>query len=158
ELHLSTDATITTADPFGGGTSVPGLAAGACTTVSIPGFGPPQPGAYYLGAIVDPQNSVSELIESNNAFAGGLIGIGNGPDLVVTAVTGPASSTGSFTATVTVCNQGTASSPSTGVELHPSTDTTITTADPFGGSASVPALAAGACTTVSFPAFAPPQP
>ncbi len=42
------------------------LNAGQCTTVSFPAGGPVPPGAYYLGGVVDPSNSVVELIESNN--------------------------------------------------------------------------------------------
>ncbi len=156
ELRLSTDATITASDIFAGGTTLPGLDAGQCTTVSLPGGGPVPPGAaYYLGAIVDPNNGVFELNESNNALAGSLIGIGYGPDLIVSSVTGPASSTGPFTASVTVCNQGTASSNGANVELRLSTDATITTADTFAGGVWVSGLPAGQCATVSVPGGGP---
>ncbi|APR82614.1 Fibronectin type III domain protein [Minicystis rosea] len=149
ELRLSADTTITTGDAFGGGTSVPPLNPGQCATLSINGGAAVPPGAYYLGALVDPIAYVSELIESNNAFAGGLIGVGNGPDLVVTTVSAPPSTSGPFTATATVCNQGTAWSAGTNVELRLSADTAITTGDAFAGGTSVPSLNAGQCATVS---------
>ncbi|HJV65656.1 MAG TPA: CARDB domain-containing protein [Geomonas sp.] len=66
-------------------------------------------GTYYIGAIADPANSIPESDETNNTLAGSPTVIGNGPDLVVTAVTAPASAatSQSITVPVTVKNQGT---------------------------------------------------
>jgi subtilase family serine protease len=120
-----------------------------------------QQGAYHLGAIADPYNNVPELIESNNSSAGYLLGVGWAPDLVVTSVSGPPSAQpgGSFMATATVCNQGTQSSPGTYLELHLSSDSTITEDDPYAGYAWVAPLNTGDCATVTVPANANvPQP
>ncbi|SEU17964.1 CARDB domain-containing protein [Stigmatella erecta] len=173
EVFLSADTVITPAQPpvitpdFPlGGTSTDFLAPGQCQTLSIPSssWGPPQ-GAYYLGAVVDPQNDRTELIEDNNSLAGSRIGIGNGADFIVTAVTGPKSTQQGqpITTSVTVCNQGTQSD-STWVEVFLSADTVITPAQPpvvtpdfpLGGT-STDFLAPGQCQTlsVSGPAWSP---
>ncbi|RKG59793.1 hypothetical protein D7X30_12195 [Corallococcus sp. AB011P] len=68
------------------------------------GTSPEQP--VYLSAAVDPFQNRAELREDNNVFSRGRIGMGYAPDLVITAVTTPPSIQASFTATVTVCNQG----------------------------------------------------
>jgi subtilase family serine protease len=163
--YLSADATITPMDTAVGGATVDGLGAGQCETVTVNGYSPGywlSQGAYTLGAIVDPMNWVPELIETNNTTAGGLVGFGNGPDLVVSSVSGSPSVTsgGSFAATVTVCNQGTVTSPSAQVDVYLSADATITTADFDAGSIFTNWLDAGACTTVTVPCNAgvPPGP
>jgi large repetitive protein len=69
--YLSTDATITTADIQLGTCAYTGLAAGAISGCAGPLLFPATlpPGRYYFGAIVDDQNQVSELDESNNTRA-----------------------------------------------------------------------------------------
>ena len=67
-----------------------------------------QPKPLWLGArVVD--TSGGELRPDNNTFAGTSLILGEGPDLVITAVKGPAAvePSRSFGAEVTVCNQGT---------------------------------------------------
>ncbi|MFT3770242.1 MAG: CARDB domain-containing protein [Minicystis sp.] len=160
EVRLSADTTIDAADPMAGYAPVGYLDPGECTTMSVNAYayvaGPDT--AYYLGAIVDPYDNVDELIESDNAKAGSLIGVGNQPDLVVSSVTGPASATpGSpFTASVKVCNQGTTPSSWADVELHLSADTTIDASDPSAGFVSVGYLDPGQCQTASVNAYANP--
>ncbi|MDY7230220.1 CARDB domain-containing protein [Hyalangium rubrum] len=87
---------------------------------------PPHQGGWYLGAVADPSSSHEELIESNNAKASRLTGVGSRPDYVIQSVTGPASVAPGdyFVASVTVCNQGTEYG-STEVQLVLSEDTTI---------------------------------
>ncbi|WP_224361111.1 CARDB domain-containing protein [Hyalangium versicolor] len=143
EVYLSADATITPNGPTGpspdsflGSAAPQYLTAGQCKAVVVQGPAyVPADGAYYLGAVVDGQNSLAELIEDNNTKAGTRLGIGSKPDFIVTAVTGPASATSGqqLTASVTVCNQGTQGG-STGVEVYLSTDTTITPNGPTGPS------------------------
>jgi hypothetical protein len=122
DLVLSTDARLQAPTPWGppdpSGARLVGsagfsLSPGACGTQSVLGRAEPPPGAsgpFYLGAIADVQGQLPELIETNNVGPARLIGIGTGPDLVVTAVKGPPSALpgGAFTASVTACNQGTA--------------------------------------------------
>jgi subtilase family serine protease len=137
------------------------LYAGQCATVLVTGSASAPPpggdGAYHLGAVVDPYQSRMELIEDNNSLAGYRMGLGNKPDFVVTAVTGPASAQSgqALTAQVTVCNKGTQGD-STDVELYLSADATIRANVPPGpsedswlGSAPVGYLYPSQCTTVS---------
>ncbi|RKH02270.1 hypothetical protein D7V97_28095 [Corallococcus sp. CA053C] len=107
-------------------------------TASLPG----QP--LYVGATVDPFQSRPELREDNNVFVKGRIGYGFGPDLVVTGVTGPASVLPgqSFTATITVCNQGTQPAPQGArVDLYVLSNTTVPMPPP--GMAPSPSQSAG---------------
>ncbi|HYO53751.1 CARDB domain-containing protein, partial [Archangium sp.] len=131
ELFLSTDDELTLPSP---GTPYPPpgsspeqntigsveldqtLYPGQCVTKSVSASAhlPPAAqgdGAYYLAAAVDTTGLEQELREDNNLRVGGLMGVGSRPDLVVTEVNGPASVEHGqgFTASVKVCNQGTAS-------------------------------------------------
>ncbi|MBN9685094.1 MULTISPECIES: CARDB domain-containing protein [unclassified Corallococcus] len=130
---------------------------------------PGQPGtAFYLGASVDTGQAVAELDETNNGFVRGLMGVGLGPDLVVSEVKTPASvRTGqSFLADVRVCNVGTEDSPSSDAELYLSTLDTLSLPTPGApvdvqapmGIVPVPPLEAGSCITVrtqTFPQIPP---
>ncbi|MDC0677544.1 CARDB domain-containing protein [Sorangium atrum] len=153
---LSSDQAITPLDAPAGGGYVPGLSPGQCTSVAVPANAYVPDGAYHLGAVVDPGGSLLELIETNNAAAGSLIGVGHGPDLIVSAVSGPPSvfPGGGFDASVTVCNQGTQTSFGTHVELRVSADAAVTTADFLAGGGPVPYLDPGQCATMTFPASA----
>ncbi len=152
-FYLSTDANITTTDTMLGTVYVNGLAAGAQQAVSgtftIPvGLAP---GTYYLGAIADNYRYVTESDETNNAMAGNTITVSIGADLIMTAVSGPASgSTGAaITMTGTAKNQGTGSAGGSYVGFYLSTDANITTADTMLGTVYVSGLAAGAQQAVS---------
>ncbi|MFL5350994.1 CARDB domain-containing protein, partial [Archangium sp.] len=135
ELYFSSDAIITPPTTPGPTTDQPlgrmptsFLNPGQCQTLSMSTSAwVPSNGAWYLGAAADPSNSRPELIEDNNALAGTRMGVGNKADFIIQSVSGPASvmSGQQFTASVTVCNQGTQSD-STDVELYFSSDATIT--------------------------------
>ncbi|MCP3101900.1 hypothetical protein LZ198_23830 [Myxococcus sp. K15C18031901] len=181
QFFLSTDTVLSPTGPGAppmdqsplGSVQTPWLVAGECArrVVSLyPNLPPAGLGAtaYYLGAIVDDPGSVPELREDNNAFAVDRIGVGSLPDLVITALTSPASvqSGQSLTATVRVCNQGTTPSNGSSVQLYLSTDAVLT---PMGsapppsdqsplGSTWLPTLSPGSCTTrsVSGNAWLPP--
>ncbi|WP_158513097.1 CARDB domain-containing protein [Myxococcus hansupus] len=125
------------------------LEPGACKTLSFmhtpPGVAP---GAFRLGAIVNPMgDALSELRSDNNIGLSPRFGIGVGPDLIATAINGPVSHAPGqpFSASVEVCNQGTASAGATQVTLS-------LVASSGGralvGTASVNPLAADACETV----------
>jgi hypothetical protein len=127
ELFLSTDADITLADLSVGGNYLGYLSPGQCTTQSVPASAYVADGTWFLGAITDRQNLEVELDESNNARAGAEpLSVGYGPDFVVKSVKGPASvyPGQSFTASVTLCNQGTDSG-SPNVQLLLSQDANI---------------------------------
>jgi len=81
KFYYSVDATITTADVASSWTcATPTLAGGASTTCSGVINVPPSltPGSYFVGAITDATNAVTEGIESNNASAPVAISIGAG--------------------------------------------------------------------------------
>jgi subtilase family serine protease len=155
---------------------------GQCVTKSVPASAYPPPGAqgdaFYLAAAVDTSHLEQELREDNNVHVSGLVGVGSRSDLVVSAVSAPASVAPgqSFTASVKVCNQGTSrtSGYSSGprVELFLSTDTELTLPDPYSPSPGPAAdqqslgyvelgqqLEPGQCVTKSVPAYTslPPQ-
>jgi hypothetical protein len=193
ELYLSTVATLTppapgmppypppTTQAFIGSLSLDGIEPGQCVTRSTPASTslPPEarvPGALYLGAIIDAYGGVPELREDNNAFSGGLLGVGDAPDLTVMEVSGPDSVQpgAPFTATVKVCNQGTAFSgsyPGPRLEVYLSVDASVfmpgaamPASPPPGdqsmvGSVEVDPLAPGQCTTLGVPvsAYVPPE-
>ncbi|MCP3138363.1 CARDB domain-containing protein [Pyxidicoccus xibeiensis] len=142
------------------------LAPRQCTTLAMPEPAwlpyPGTPGAYYLGAVVDPRQWVTELREDNNTSASRGLGVGDGPDFVVTAVKGPASVREGqpHGAQVTVCNQGTQWG-GTEVELYMSADEVIrpntgpaSSDDRFVGGAPTDTLAPGQCTTLAVPGSA----
>jgi subtilase family serine protease len=116
---------------------------GQCVTTSVPAYAHQPPaaqgeGAYHLAAAIDTNHVEQELREDNNVHVSGLMGVGNRADLVVTEVSGPASMEPgqNFTASVKVCNQGTAPTNSSGyysmprVELFLSADTELTLPSP----------------------------
>ncbi|MFP2930198.1 CARDB domain-containing protein [Pyxidicoccus sp. 3LG] len=165
QWYLSPDAVITPAVPpntnpdllLASANTQP-LAPGQCQTVTATGHASGAPDTVqYVGAVVDPFSNTPELFEENNTRAGNRLGLGERPDFVVSSVTGPASAQPgtSFSASVRVCNQGTAPSP-THVELYLSQDSTITPpvqpgpgSDVFVGHAPIASLAAGECQTVT---------
>jgi subtilase family serine protease len=160
-IYLSTDPTIGAGDVLLATRSVPALAPGAAsaeaTAVTLPANAA---GAYWLGAIADLDGVVAEADEVNNALAASApltIGL---PDLVVAAVTGPATGLpgGSITVSTTVTNTGTVASAACRVGIYLSTDPTIGAGDVLLATRSVPALAPGAAsaeaTAVTLPANA----
>ncbi|MFT3770243.1 MAG: CARDB domain-containing protein [Minicystis sp.] len=151
QVRLSSDTVINTSDLLVGSATAGVLYAGQCANVNVSATAPATTAAYYLGAIADATSLVTEVSETNNTLAGSRIGVGSRPDLVVSSLSGPASAAPGvpFTAAVTVCNQGTTASASSTLSLRLSTDTTINTTDTAVGSATVAALAPGACTNLN---------
>ena len=141
-LYFSNNNTITTTDSFLGffnDTSNPAANGGTSlffndTQITLPT--PLTSGTYYIGAIVDYDNLVTESNDSNNVSSANPItvsGTTSGlPDLISTITSVPSTGTagGTISVATTVTNQGTADVPSSyyaGIYL--STDSTITTAD-----------------------------
>lgn len=163
-VYASSDEVITplpapNADYLVGGAFSSFLNPGECSILAVPAYSG-MPGAFFLGTIIDDANVIAELLESNNTHVGGLIGFGQGPDLIVSNISAPPSATNNFDAEVTVCNQGTTGA-SADVTLYASQDTTITPigAQPSGpdmpiGGSSIPWLQEGTCQTVTVPAYA----
>ncbi|EHR68926.1 CARDB domain-containing protein,subtilase family protease [Burkholderiales bacterium JOSHI_001] len=160
-FYLSAGSGISPSDRLIASTKVASLAGGASVAVSataalrtdLPA------GSYYIGAIADPANLVAESNNANNArVATGLISTGFGPDLVVSAVSAPATVTrgSAFAVNATVLNQGTGAIGAASdqavitkgstirVGVYLSRNATITTADDLIGTATFSALGAGA--------------
>ncbi|WP_404362095.1 CARDB domain-containing protein [Corallococcus coralloides] len=182
QLYLSTVNGLTVPPPSGpppttqvliGAASVSSLNEGQCRTVPVSGTVLPPPTSVppgtplYLGAIADAPGSVLELREDNNTFVQGPVGVGNGPDLIIRSVTGPASVRPGdpLQATATVCNTGFQSANTVDVRVvlssapslaAPSTQPRPMTELPVANF-SVPYLGAGQCATrtVQGPANSP---
>lgn len=159
-FYFSNDGIITTADMLLGSFIVPALPGGAQqalsgvvtvpTTLAV--------GTYFVGAIVDPANTIDEGNEANNALAGNAIAVNNiAVDLSPTAVSGPATAnTGAaITLNATVSNLGSAAVGASSVNFYLSSDTLITSTDVLVATAAVPALAGGASAIVSVPTSIP---
>jgi subtilase family serine protease len=142
---------------------VPPLDPGECRDLTSPVWAAaPSEGAWKLGALVDERGDVTELIETNNAFIGPLMGVGFGPDLAVTSIDAPPSVEAweSFDVDATVCNRGTTESGPTGMTFYHSTDATIEgyqanpfTADAHAGELFFPAIQPLTCVSVRGPLY-----
>jgi len=137
--YLSVDNVITTNDHRFGETSIFfSLVAGAAFTnvdqvLVFPLNNIPPAGTYFLGAIIDPFNTVAETDESNNTAVGGQVEVVYGPDLACTFL-GVSSSNvvGSSSVTVTslVQNIGAVAGPFfVDMIFYLSEDPTITSQD-----------------------------
>ncbi|MDC0707626.1 CARDB domain-containing protein [Stigmatella sp. ncwal1] len=126
--------------------SVAGLAAGASTTVSAP-IGKKAAGSYTIGAVVDPDGTVVEQNESNNAFSNPTkltVSEAPGPDLQVLSITPNPSNPAVGAAvkfSVAVKNRGTTAVSAATVTRVVVGSTTLDT--------STPAIASGATATVT---------
>jgi subtilisin family serine protease/subtilase family serine protease len=153
--YLSTDNVITTSDFPVGSVAVAALGAGKSALVSanIPVPSNVPAGTYYVGAIVDPDNTLAETNNGDNARAGGLLAVQYSVDLQVTALAAPASGVtgGNYTFNATLKNAGLAASGKpVRVDFFLSSDNTIDpSTDPLIASSTVPALAAGASVQVT---------
>ncbi|WP_275899196.1 CARDB domain-containing protein, partial [Pyxidicoccus caerfyrddinensis] len=166
-LVLSDDSNLSIATDFWGGNEYLGyLPPGVCDTRTVSVSPAPSEGAWYLGALADPYDIEFESDESNNSRLSGPMGVGYGPDFLVTAVEGPTSvqSGQSLAARVTVCNQGT-SPGNPQVELYLSADEFIQPSggpgpqeDMLVGGAPSDTLFPGRCATVPIQgqAYTPP--
>ncbi|RKG75564.1 CARDB domain-containing protein, partial [Corallococcus terminator] len=112
--------------------SLPSLEGGRCVTTPVPAnFQLPEAATgdqpLYVGAVVDPTQGMLELREDNNALVGGPVGVGQGPDLELASLQGPASLEAgqAFTAQAKVCNVGTQPSPPSQVRLFLATNPTL---------------------------------
>lgn len=157
-FYLSTDAAITTADYYLGSRTLTSLAGGASSSANTSVIVPAAMtlGTYYIGAIADFSNVVMEANENNNALAGNTVVVSK-PDLITTAVSGPAAGSIGLAIAIsnTVKNQGTVNSSAFYVGFYLSADAAITTADRYIGRRYVsglsPGLSSSGTTTVTIP-------
>lgn len=158
ELFLSSDSNITTGDRLLGHEFIGSLAAGSevsyTMTITIP---KKTAGTYYIGAIADSKNRVTESDEGNNSFTAGPTIITPGPDLIITALVTPEKVFPGQTirVPVTVKNQGIGPAGMFNVGLYLSNNTKATTGDRFLGHERISSLAAGKertyTTTITIP-------
>jgi subtilase family serine protease len=129
---------------------VPELAAGASNVASTPLSIPAgtASGTWYVIAVADAAQALSETLETNNTRA---LSLRIGPDLVIGSLTGPSAAVAGQTITVsaTVRNSGAGDAGASTARFYLSSDTTLDGADEPLGSRSVPALAAGASNSGS---------
>jgi subtilase family serine protease len=149
--YLSTNTTLDSGDVLLGFRSVPAIPAGGTSSGSASVVVPAgtSAGTYYVIAVADYDNSVSETNETNNTAVSGLIRIG--PDLVETSAS--VTSTGGaglpVTVTDTVKNQGLGDAPASTTGFYLSNSVVFTTAAQLIGTRPVPALPAGTSNTAS---------
>ena len=155
--YLSTNTTLDSGDVLLGFRSVPAIPAGGTSAGSASVVIPAgtTAGTYYVIAVADYDNSVSETNETNNTAVSGLIRIG--PDLVESSASvSPTGGAGlPVTVTDTVKNQGLGDAPASTTGFYLSNSVVFTTAAQLIGTRPVPALPAGtsntASTTVTLP-------
>jgi subtilase family serine protease len=150
-FHLSANVLLDASDVLLGGRPVPSLAAGATDAASTPLQIPAATaaGTYYLLAKADGNNAVAESVETNNASSA--VAVRVGPDLMMSALTAPASAAagGSILVTDTTKNQGAGDASESTTTFHLSTNALLDAADVSLGGRPAPALAAGATHTAS---------
>jgi subtilase family serine protease len=150
QYYLSSDAAFDAADAVLGSRNVPAIAAGASNSGSASLTLPATLGTgnWYILARADAGGAVAELNESNNVAARGFQ---VGPDLVVSTLSAPAVGAAGRTLTISdsVRNQGGAAAPASTTRYYLSSNTSLDASDVAIGSASVPALAAGATSSAS---------
>lgn len=150
QFYLSANSAHDGTDVLLGARSVEGLAAGAVssgsTAVTIPEA--TVAGSWYIIAEADGEGTVTEISESNNALARS---IKIGPDLDITALSGPAIADRgqSFAVTDTTKNLGGGPAGPFRTQIYLSTDANLDASDGLLGGRSIDGLAAGASSSGS---------
>jgi subtilase family serine protease len=147
-FYLSLNSTRDASDQLIGTRIVGALGPNAIDTVSTRLTLPPgTAGTYHVIAVADADGVVAESLENNNTRASGVIRIG--PDLTVTAVTGPtaAAAGASISASDTTKNQGVDTTPASVTSFYLSSNSSVDAGDVFIGSRDVSSLAPGLSET-----------
>jgi subtilase family serine protease len=149
--YLSTNTALDSGDVLLGFRSVAAIPAGGTNSGSASVVIPAgtTAGVYYVIAVADYDNSVSETNETNNTAVSSLIRIG--PDLVETSASvSPTGGAGlPVTVTDTVKNQGLGDAPASTTGFYLSNSVVFTTAVQLIGTRPVPALPTGTSNTAS---------
>ena len=157
--YLSSNTSYDSADVFLSGRPVPALAAGTSGLMSSDVHIPETTvaGTYYILAKADWSGDVTETNETNNVRASGAVRVG--PDLVVSALTAPATAAAGEAMLVsdTTKNQGAGAAPISGTAFYLSTNGTWDAGDALVGSRPVSALAAGGTEVASTSLMIPPS-
>ncbi|MEO8678124.1 MAG: CARDB domain-containing protein [Vicinamibacterales bacterium] len=157
-FYLSTNTALDAADLLLGTRPVPMLTAGATSSglVSLVVPASVAMGSYYVIAKADQGAVVAELLEGNNVKASTVVKIG--PDLIVSALAGPASAVRGATIVVTdtTRNQGGGAADPTSTTFYLSANSLLDATDVAVGSRAVDWLGAGAslagATSLTIPA------
>jgi subtilase family serine protease len=160
-FYLSKNGAVDAGDTLLGGRDVEALAPGATssgtTSLTIPAA--TVPGAYYVVAQADGAGVVGETVETNNTH---YVFVQVGPDLAVSALTGPAAGAAGTSINLddTSRNQGGGAAPGTTTRFYLSSNGVVDAGDALLGSRAVPALGAGASssgtTSLTIPAGTAP--
>ena len=145
-FYLSTNTVLDTADILLGTRAIPGLAGGDSSTGSVSLSVPASiaSGNYYLLAKADQTGAVVELLENNNVKRSAVVAIG--PDLIVSALTGPSTAVRGAAIAVsdTTRNQGGGGASASTTTFYLSANASLDATDLTLGSRDVNTLAAGA--------------
>ena len=148
-FYWSTNTSIDAADQMIGVRSVPLLEAGVSSTLTstLPVPAGATAGSYYVIAQADGPGGLPETTENNNTRATTAVKVG--PDLIVSALTIPATGAAGVAIAVTdsTKNQGAGASTASSTGFYLSANPTLSADDQFIGSRPVGALVAGATST-----------
>ena len=156
-IYLSADGAVGASDILLGSRSVPALAGGetssGSTSVTIPAGTAPK--TWYLIAKADGEGVLAETSETNNTFSKTIY---IGPDLIVSAISAPATAVAGQTISVgdTTKNNGADGAPETVTEFYISANSILDASDILIGSRGVPALGAGATSSGTTAVTIPP--
>jgi subtilase family serine protease len=142
---MSANGALDARDRFLGSRTVETLAPSGSSTVQT-GFVVPTgtaAGAYYIVGAADANGTVAESLDNNNTRSSGVVYVG--PDLTVSAVTGPASAVAgsSVNVTVTTKNQGGDAAPVSLTRFYLSSNGSLDASDPLLGVREVSSLGPG---------------
>jgi trimeric autotransporter adhesin len=144
-FYLSLNGAYEPADQFLGNRLVGALAPSGTNTLSMELILPSgtAPGIYYVIAVADSTNAVSESLENNNIRASA--GVRVGPDLSVTSLSAPSTAVAgtSISATDTTKNLGGEMAPASVTSYYLSSNSSLDAADVFLVSRDVPSVGAG---------------
>lgn len=150
-FYLSTNTTLDAADVFLGSRPVAMLGQATTETRTTTLHVPPSTaaGSYHILAKADQADTVLESVETNNVKASGAIKIG--PDIVITAVAGPASAAAGSIVSVsdTTKNQGSGGAEASTTRFYLSANSLFDAADVILGGRPVPFLAPGASSAAT---------
>jgi subtilase family serine protease len=148
-FYLSVNTVHDATDQFLGNRTVGALAASATSTVQTQLLVPTgtEAGAYYVIAIADANGAISESLENNNTRYSGALHVG--PDLTVTAFSGPSSAVAgtSISVTDTTRNQGGDTAPVSLTRFYLSSNNSLDAGDQLIGAREVSSLGPGVSET-----------
>ena len=158
-FYLSSNAFFEGTDQFLGNRTVGALAASQTSTAQTSLAVPPgtAAGLYYIIAVADATGAIAESLENNNTRNSGTVQIG--PDLIVSAFSGPSSAAAgtSVSVTVTTKNQGSGAAPVSFTRFYLSSNSSLDAGDQLIGAREVSSLGPGVSDAGSALLLIPPS-